>query len=137
MKRAMPIAIGAPITRAMADTQTVPQTNGATYPQKVLWPPVVPPARSGVCQLATMAGIALTIRKSATAARITMIRVAEPMLRPKKIRSSGRALDLSRTGPAPRGERGPVGVPMVTPGDVALAGEPVVLMLTDYFLAQA
>src|SRR5450755_3262844 len=79
------------------------------------------------------------IRKIATAARITMIRVAEPMLRPKKILSSGRALDFTRAGPAPRGERGPVADgPLVTPGDFGLAvGEPVVLVLTDFFLAQA
>src|SRR5882757_517283 len=101
---------------------------------------IVPPFRSVlVCQLATMAGSAWMIRKSATAARITMISVADPMLRPKKILSSGREVDFTRAGPAPRGERGPVAeVLMVTPGDFALAvGEPVVLVLTDFFLAQA
>ena len=104
MKRAMPIAIGAPMTSAMAEIQTVPQTSGPTYSQKLSWPAVVPPARSRVCQLATMAGIALTIRKSATAARITMINVAEPKLRPKKIRSSGRPFD--RRGDRTNGHAG-------------------------------
>lgn len=77
----MPIASGSEMMSARIAAQTVPKISGQTYSQKL------PGSREAVSFVATKAGRLYTIRKIATAARVTRIMLPANTAEREKTRS--------------------------------------------------